>query len=535
MTSLFFRTDFEKDFHLNIPLKTTTQLSYDYRDNAERQYFAEGTQLPPYPPVNISVAAVKNDGDFYQEQSTFGFLANQTLDYGDLMGISVGVRSDYGSPFGAAYKAATFPRGTIYFRPSELMKNLSWLGEWKIRGAFGEAGIQPRPYDRQVTLTPVTLGGGVSLSLPSAATNDSLNLLLSKELEIGTDVVFTPFHGKWIDRLALSGTYWERHSDGIYQNAAVAFSTGYSTRLDNLSTIYSHGIDLSLDASMYNSPNVVWNMSIRFGVTKSVLTKIANGQDIVVGAFAAKQGQQVGLFYTETPVHSITQTLPDGKTPIITPALQKFYVMTPMGVAVDTQNFNAAFTPASDLSVTGHAYPDFTSSIINTIGLFKTLTISFQIDWTHGNSIYNATKQWLYRQAGGSGGYGGISVDYDKPVTIAGQTGTFANYYGSVANRELPTSAFVEPGSYARLKDLSITYDLKKLIKTNSIKRLSVTLSGRNLVTITKYTGLDPENNGSFAPDGTDLSLSRSGAFAGVDFYGVPNLKSYQFSLSVGF
>ncbi len=59
LSSLFFRTDFEKDFHLNIPLKTTTQLSYDYRDNAERQYFAEGTQLPPYPPANISVCRCK--------------------------------------------------------------------------------------------------------------------------------------------------------------------------------------------------------------------------------------------------------------------------------------------------------------------------------------------------------------------------------------------------------------------------------------------------------------------------------------------
>ncbi len=56
--------------------------------------------------------------------------------------------------------------------------------------AYGEAGHTALyRYDRQVTLTPVTLGTGVSLSIPSAATNDSLNLLISKELEVGTDVV----------------------------------------------------------------------------------------------------------------------------------------------------------------------------------------------------------------------------------------------------------------------------------------------------------------------------------------------------------
>lgn len=534
LSSLFFRTDFQKDFHLDIPIRTTTQVSYDYRDNAERQFFAEGTQLPPYPPANISTATIKNDGDFYIEQSTFGVLANQTIDYADLMGISVGVRSDYGSPFGAAQQSATFPRGTIYFRPSELMGDRAWLAEWKLRAAYGEAGQQPGAYDRQVTLTPVPLGTGVSISIASQATNANLNLSNSKELEVGTDIVLTPFHDKWANRLALSGTYWDRRSAGVYQYAAVAPSSGYTTRLDNLSYIHSNGVDLSLDANMFTSNNVVWNMSVRWGFGKSVMTKIANGQDIVNNQFAIKQGQPIGLFYVQTPVHSLTQMQPDGKTPYISAANQKNYVFV-NGYAFDTTKYTVLLTGTNDLSVAGHAYPDFTSAMINTVTLFKALTISFQIDWVHGNSIYNATKQWLYRQAGGSGGYGGISVDFDKPLTVGNRTGTFVNYYTSLANLEQPTSVFVESGSYARLKDLSISYDLKKLVKVNSFKHLSVTLSGRNLLTITKYTGLDPENTGAFGPTGTDLSQSRTGVFSGTDYYGVPNLRSYQFTLNVGF
>ena len=534
ISSLFFRTDFENDFHLNIPIHTTTQIAYDYRDQAERQYFAEGTQLPPYSPVNISGAAVKNTGDFYSEQTTFGFLANQTIDYADLMGISVGVRSDYGSPFGAAYQAATFPRGTIYFRPSQLMKDISWLSEWKLRAAYGKAGIQPSAYDRQVTFNQVTLGTGVSTSLASEVTTDSLKLLINKELEIGTDVVFTPFHGNWATRFALSATYWKRESDGIYQFANVAPSTGYSSRLDNLSTINSHGLDLSLDASMYNSPNVVWNMSVRWGFTKSILSKIAGGQDIVEGEFAAKQGQQLGLFSSQTPVHSLTQLQVDGKTPYISAANLPFYVIA-NGNAVDTRTNNVLLTAANDLSIVGHAYPDFNASLINTISLYKSLTISFQFDWTHGNDIYNETKQWLYRPAGGSGGYGGISSDLDKKITIGTRTGAFVNYDQSLYNVGAPSSVFVEDGSFIRLRDLSISYDLKKLVKLNSIRRLSATISGRNLLTFTKYSGLDPENTGAFDTQGNDLSKTRSGAFTGVDYFGVPNLRSYQFSINVGF
>jgi len=60
-------------------------------------------------------------------------------------------------------------------------------------------------------------------------------------------------------------------------------------------------------------------------------------------------------------------------------------------------------------------------------------------------------------------------------------------------------------------------------------------LTGRNLMTWTKYDGLDPENTGAYGSQGNDLSRSRTGAFSGIDYFGTPNLRSYQFSLNVGF
>ena len=533
----FFRTDFEKDFHSNLPITTTTEVAYDYRKYTERQYYAEGISLPTYPPPSISNATTKTAGDYYQESITYGVLVNQTIDWGNLFGISGGVRSDYGSAFGAAYKAATFPRGTVYFRPSELMPNQqTWLPDWKIRAAYGAAGIQPNPYDRQITFSSPTLGNGVALALQSQNTNDSLKLMTNYELEVGTDVTFKPFDGSWVSRLVLSGTYWHRESKDVYQNAQVAPSTGYSTRLDNLSTIVSHGVDLSLDASVFNGRNITWDISARWGYSRSIVTKIANGQSIVNFAFAVTQGQPLGLFYVQTPLHSINQLGPDGKTPLIAPANQGNYTMTSTGDVVLKSDNYVQFTPSTDLSIVGHAYPDFTSSLINRFTFFKKLSLSFQFDWIHGNSIYNVTKQWLYRPVGGTGGQGGESSDMDKKITIAGQTGSFVNYYNSLYNVGLPVSPFVENGSYIRLKDLSIGYDLSRMVAgSKAIKRLTITASGRNLLTFTKYSGLDPENTGAYDEEGDDLSKSRTGAFSGVDFYGTPNLRSYMFSLNVGF
>jgi TonB-dependent starch-binding outer membrane protein SusC len=545
--SAFFRTDFQKDFHSRLPIRTTTQITYEYIRQDEEAYYAEGVGLLPYPPASIGSASIKTSGISFiqtppipyndQTQVTFGALVNQTIEYGNLFGISGGFRSDYGSAFGSAGNAANFPRGTIYFRPSELMTNQqSWLPDWKVRGAYGAAGIQPGPYDRQITLTTTTLGSGVALSLPSTANNNALLLATNYELEVGTDATFSPGSGEWAHKFVLSASYWHRTLKNTYQAAVDAPSTGYASRLDNLANISSHGVDLSLDVSVYNGPNVTWDLSTRWGYYRATVTKIANGQPIVDGSFAIFQGKPLGLFYVQTLLKSVGQLGPDGKTPIIPVANQGNYVVSSTGAVVNTATNMAVYTPANDLSADGHAYPDFTSSLINRVTLFKKFTVSFQFDWTHGNSIYDVTKQWLYTPVGGSGGQGANSVDFDKALTVGTNRGAFVNYYQSLYNLVLPSSPFIENGSFIRLKDVSLTYDFSRyVINSRAIKRLTLTASGRNLLTITKYSGLDPENTGAYDAQGDNISGDRLGAFAGVDYFGTPNLRSYQLSLNVGF
>jgi TonB-linked SusC/RagA family outer membrane protein len=535
--SLFFRTDFQKDFQSNLPIRTTTQVAYDYRKFNYQQYYAEGIGLPVYPPASISIATTRNAGDTYFTWITYGELINQTIDYGSLFGISGGVRSDYGSAFGAASKPFTFPRGTIYFRPSELMPNQqSWLPDWKLRAAYGAAGIQPLPYDRQLTLTASALGNSNGLSLNSQATNDSLKLATNYELEVGTDATFKPFQGEWIDRVTFSGSYWHRETKNAYEEASVAPSTGYATALNNFVNIVSHGVDLSLDATVYNGPNITWDLSARWGYSKAIVTKIADGQPIINGGFAVIQGKQIGNFYVQTPLKSVNQLEPDGKTPYIPANQQSQYAISSTGYVVNTSTNTPVYTAANDLSVDGHAYPDFTSALTNRVTFFKTFTVSFQLDWVHGNSTYNITRQWLYSPVGGSGGMGANSKDFDKPVTIAGHTGSYVNYYQGLYNLVNPASPFVENGSFVRLRDLSLIYDLSKYVTgSKAIKRLTVTATGRNLLTWTKYDGLDPENTGAYGSQGNNLAASRTGAFSGIDYFGTPNLRSYQFSLNVGF
>ena len=210
-------------------------------------------------------------------------------------------------------------------------------------------------------------------------------------------------------RRNFSFTYWVHKNTDIIQPADVPPSSGYTKKLDNLTSIDSKGWDFSLDAHVVSSPVVDWQFGFRLGTAKSVATKIANGADLVNGIFTVRQGQELGLFSFQYPLSGLGQLQQDGKTPYIPVADRGNYQVVD-GVVVDTATKQALMSNATDQKSVGSAYPDFTASFINTFTILKNIVFSFQWDWYHGNKIYNTTRQWLYRDR--------LSADFDKPVTI---------------------------------------------------------------------------------------------------------------------
>jgi len=526
--SLYFRTDFKNDFHINLPIKTTTQVTYDFTRNYSHSYGSGGTTLPVFPPYTVSGATTKSATESYNGSLLFGYLVNQTIDFANLFGISAGFRSDYASTFGAASKPFTFPRATIYFNPSELLNAHDLLYNWKVRGAFGEAGIQPGNFDRQITYNSSTIGATnslTSLSIAGTLTNPNLRVQTTKELELGTDVTITPLkNSDWLSSITFSGTYWHRSSNDDEQTALTAPSSGATGFLDNLISLSSHGIDLSMDINAYKSNNFSWYVGPRFAIAHTYVTKIANGLPINAGIFTISQGQELGRMYMQTPLHSVDQVNPATGARYIDPSLVGNYTIA-NGDVVNKNTYAVMLTASNDLSYQGNATPNFTSSLINRFSIYKNLNVSFQFDWNHGNKIYNATRQYLGRDQ--------LSSDFDKNVTINGNTGSYVAYWNSFYNALNPDSHFVEDGSFIRLRDVSISYDLTSLVHAKWLKSLVFTASGRNLATWTKYSGLDPEISASQSLSGG--GLGSIGANQGVDYYGQPNLKSYQFGFNIGF
>jgi hypothetical protein len=529
LTTATVRLDFQKDFHLKIPIVSTTQGAFDWRSDKYQQYSSYAVGVPSYTPYTASQAtSFKVTSDYKQPFITYGYLVTQRFDYGDIAGISGGFRSDYSSAFGQGSKPFTFPRGDAYIRPSSMnfwraanIDNI--IADFKIRAAFGEAGIQPGAFQRYVTLSTHTLGNSNAFYVGSSQPNPNLNVEVSKELEIGTDMTFKPGKNAWFSNIGLSFTYWNRSTDNAIWQLDAAPTTGIGNITDNVFGLKSHGIQASLNASIVATRNFNWNFTTNFGKQTSIISSV-KGPEVVITSSAGstnyvlKEGLKVGQIFGYLGLHSVDQTDANG-SPYIAKADQAGYTVASNGWVVNKATKQPYFTPTQYNF--GDPNPKFNMSFINDFTFKEFISFSMQWDWLSGAHVYNQTKEWMYRD--------GINSDYEKPITIDGQTGAWTAFYRGVyaqRSRNGTKSYFYENGSYLRLRNLSVAFDFAKLVHIKGFRRLQLVLAGRNLVTVTKYTGMDPE----ISSGGTNSPWDR-----GTDHSTLPNFKTFQAGINIGF
>jgi TonB-dependent starch-binding outer membrane protein SusC len=524
------RFDFEKDFNLKVPLQSTTIVGWDYRKSRGTDYRSYGSDAPSFAPYTTAdMGNFKVVTDDLTEFSTYGVLVNQRFEWSDFAGISAGIRSDYSSAFGRGSKPFTFPRGDAYVRVSRLnfFQNSSVsnvVNEWKIRAAYGEAGIQPAAYARFPVLGKATVGSQNALNSPVVYANPDLQIEVSKELEIGTDIGLKLNKGKWFSNASFAFTYWDRTSENVIDEVDVAPSIGIGRQSTNLMTLKSNGIQASLNIAVLNDKDWIWNFTTNFSRQQSMVSAVLGNAEIIKPSAAGssqyviRAGEKIGQLYGYLFLNAVDQRDKDGN--LFIPATDHgLYEVASNGYVVNKAT-KQPFASAGRFAL-GDPNPKFNMSFINELNYKKFVTLGFQWDWVYKSNLYNQTKEWMYRD--------GIHADYAKPVTINGQTEAWTAFYrGAYAVRQAngTKSYFFEDASFLRLRNIALGVDLAKFIKVKGINKVQLVLSGRNLITVTKYTGFDPEISSGTANSAWDR---------GVDHNTIPNVKTYQATLNLGF
>jgi TonB-linked SusC/RagA family outer membrane protein len=521
--------NFDEDLGLKIPIRSTTLAAYDYRSDEFTRKVNYSLGMPLIPPQTAALGATFGTVEDYKSQFvTFGFLLDQRFDYAELAGISFGLRNDYSSAFGKGSEPFTFPRADVYFRPSSFgwwssTPFLSPIASWKLRAAYGEAGIQPQPFDRYVTLSSRTLGSSnPALYVGVNQANSNLNVEVSKEFEWGTDLSVDLLQGSWLKYINVSGTWWVRTTENAIFSVDAAPSTGLGRTVDNALSIRSDGWHLSLNLPIYTNQSLVWKLTTNVSKQRSYFSYVKGGE-LAVGDRIIKEGEGVGAFNGKLLIRSLDALDPHG-VPFLDSAQRANHVVASNGWVVNRSTKQAYYSP--NRYSLGDPNPDLMLSAINEITFKGFLTFSLQFDWVFGSRIYNGTKQWMYRD--------GIHSDYERSIDVGGEVGAWTAFYRSAytPNADWYKNYFYEDASFGRLRNASVAIDFAKLIHLGQLKKLQLVLSGRNLLTFTSYTGMDPEIN-TYAADwfgGTATALDR-----GYDNNSIPNLRSYQVSLIAHF
>ena len=545
LSTVNIKTDFEKDFGFKIPLTTNTQFGFDHRKQDQHYVGMYGNSLPVAPPINFTSTQTQAiNTDYRVPFVTYGFLVNQKFDYSNFIGLTAGLRSDYSSTFGAGSKPFTFPHADLYFLASQMDW---WKGKlqdvvpfFKLRAAYGEAGIQPGAFDRYPVLNQQPIGNNVTYSFSNPSRNPNLNVEVSKETEFGTDfTINTNSNSNWLKSINGSFTYWKRSSANVIYSIAVPLSTGASGILDNAIDMSSHGTQFSLNMPIYSSKNLNWDFTTNYGTQVSMIDAISGGATIPLTSSAGSTnvvlvaGKPIGQIYAYPVVRSLDQVRTDGSA-YFTDAMKSsgryVVVKDPVyggNVVVDTATKGAMI--GSEQLPLGDPSPKFSMSFINNITYKDFINLNFQFDWINGAHLYNQTKEWMYRD--------GISNDFDKVVNIPGFTpAAWTAYHGSFyyalwgstrgVGNNVTKDYFLEDASFVRLRNISLSIDLAKTNTFKKFRKLQLVFTGRNIMTWTKYTGMDPE----ISSGAVNSSFDR-----GIDHSTMPNTKSYQIGLNIGF
>ena len=416
------------------------------------------------------------------------------------------VRRDGTSNFAPGNKYATFPSVSAAWRLSQepFLKNVKWITELKARASFGYTGnpdvaanayIQSINQSFQYTFGGSSGSGGiVPGAAPSRTYNPNIRWEKNEQVNLGFDL--TAFDS----RLNASIDLYQRRSVDLILYVAPPFISGtYESVPFNTGTMRNRGIDLTLSGKVLNKGGFNWNATAVMGTYKNKVVSLGlsapidNGfTRITGGSKRIEAGFPVDYFYgfvtegifqnyDEIRAHA-TQSPGNDPTSSTAPGDIKFKDLNNDGIINDKDRTNI-----------GNFNPTFTYGITNTV-TYRNFELSCFIQGSQGNKVLNFTR-WYTEGGVSNGNYSNAVIDR---WTGAGTSNSMPRLVLNDPNGNNRVSdRFVEDGSYVRIKNLRIAYNLPgKVANYLTLKKAQFYASAQNLLTITNYTGMDPEVGG---------------------------------------
>ncbi|WP_172665835.1 TonB-dependent receptor [Flammeovirga sp. OC4] len=414
------------------------------------------------------------------------------------------LRADGSSKFGDNNKYGIFPSFAAAWRLSEepFIQNLGVFSNLKLRAGWGQTGNQeiPNKITQASYSTSVSNGywlnegGEITNGITLARTaNPDIKWEVNTQANIGVD--FELFQGK------LYGTfdYFNKKTTDLLLKMTSQDPSPSPFVWKNVDgTITNKGFEFSLGGHIITRGNFNWNVDanvtrIQNEINKLPLTLISTGSLSGPGL----SGAQVNAYANGQPIGA-------------------FYLLEHLGFDEEGKNiFNDVDGDGTitnnDRIFAGSALPNYTLGLTNNLS-YKNVDLSFSLNGSIGNKVYNNTA----------------NAYFSIPSLTNGNniTNAIANTNESSQNVPQPSTYYLEDADFLRLNYLTIGYKFNTN-KWNNVSNLRIYATGQNLLTITNYSGFDPEVNTDKSSDG-NLSY-------GIDYANYPRARTYILGVNVSF
>lgn len=470
-------------------------------------------------PNNIYLSQASKDRTFASDGAArtrmFSLLSRLHYSYGSKYMATFNFRADASSKF-PENLWGYFPSTALAWRISEedFMQGIRNIDFIKIRAGWGQIGNDKINSNSFITTmfnggpTFVDYNLGVNQQLANGATvltyaNKGGKWETTEQLNAGIDFGF--FNGLLGGNIDV---YQRNTKEMLLSVKAPAHVGNRWDPLANVGTVSNTGIELNL-THQNKIGKVNYNTSFNVSLVKNELTSL-NGGDKVYGdrtltdeglaLFTLWGYKYEGIYATDAEALTHLNGYNAQNIPFKA-GDAKFRDISGDGIIDD-----------KDKTDLGNPFPWLTYGL-NLGADYKNFDIQLFFQGVHGNEIYNAVRE----RTEGKGDIATLGTQMRDVWTVGRTDGSIPNPYGSSLNYQT-SSRFVESGSYLRLKNVQLGYNLPAtLLKDKFISSLRVYLSANNLLTFTKYTGYDPEVG------------------SGVDYGNYPQARTFLLGLNVNF
>ena len=468
---------------------------------------------PNYVSLSTGTASTASNYSYTNPpKSLFSYIGRVDYSYNDKYLLSGIIRRDGSSSFVSQY--GTFPALTAGWRISQesFMKNISWIGDLKLRGGYGIFGNQINiPATNQFTQFSSSIeqsyyGIGGSNIVPGYFESNLGNPAAKWENDVNSNIGFDAslFH----DMLSVTIDYYRKDIKDLLYNPELPGTVGDPlTAYYNVGAMRNTGIDASVTGNFKISKDFRINATLSVTTYDNTILKIDNndtyfdtdfGRRFGINLVRNEVGHSVGEFFGYKVVGFWnSQSEMDAANALAQKATGDPNAVFEQDMGLGRfryadVNGDGQITDA-DRTFLGNPNPNFSTGL-NLSATYKNVDFSIFLYGTFGNKIWNNVRYWrdFFSSFQSAKSYNALYNSWTP--TNMNATAPIQELGSYFSTNTVPNSYYIEDGSYLRAKNMQLGYSFGNAVLNKlDIKKMRVYLSAANLFTITKYTGLDPE------------------------------------------